>query len=163
MVRFYLFGRAQDYSYALPDPHAIVTRRHHLRIWKTDFTMNGTPIWVGAARHDVAIMIGRKGHIINHRIDPDVDAERNFVGSSLAGSLPVSTQEYLHSDKPVFKAQTSSGDSYYSDSRILLVDFHSTKVTNADGIGQPSIAIPVSSLPIAPPSEPLLGNLTSPR
>ena len=38
MARFYLFGRVQDYSYALPDPDAIVSRRHHLRIWKTDYT-----------------------------------------------------------------------------------------------------------------------------
>ena len=30
MARFYLFGRVQDYSYALPDPHAVVSRRHHL-------------------------------------------------------------------------------------------------------------------------------------
>src|SRR5271166_762381 len=44
MARFYLFGREQDYSYALPDPKAVVSRRHHLRIWKTDYTQNGTPI-----------------------------------------------------------------------------------------------------------------------
>ena len=50
MARFYLFGRVQDYSYALPDPDAVVSRRHHLRIWKTDYTMDGTPIWAGC-RH----------------------------------------------------------------------------------------------------------------
>ena len=59
MARFYLFGRVQDYSYALPDPDAIVSRRHHLRIWKTDYTLNGTPIWAGAATHDVAIEIAK--------------------------------------------------------------------------------------------------------
>jgi len=74
MSRFNLFGRVQDYSYALPDPVAVVSRRHHLRIWKTDYTMDGTPIWVGAATHDLAIEIGKRGHLINHRIDPDVDA-----------------------------------------------------------------------------------------
>lgn len=163
MARFYLFGRVQDYSYALPDPHAIVSRRHHLRIWKTDYTMDGTPIWVGAASHDVAIVIGKRGHIINHRIDPNVDAERDFVGSDLAGSLPVSTQGYLQSNKPVFKAETSSGDSYHSDGRIFLLDFHSTTVTKTNETGQPSAAIPVTALPIAPPPESLLGNLTSPR
>ena len=124
MAKFYLFGRVQDYSYALPDPHAIVTRRHHLRIWKTDYTMDGTPIWVGAASHDVAIVIAKRGHLINHRIDPNVDAERDFVGSNLTESLSVSRQEYLSSDNPVFQAQTSSGDSYHSDGRLLLLDLH---------------------------------------
>lgn len=163
MAKFFLFGRVQDYSYALPDPRAIVTRRHHLRIWKTDYTVDGTPIWVGAASHDVAIVIGKRGHIINHRIDPAVDAERDFIGSDLAASLSVSTRQYLYSRKPVFEAQTSSGDSYHSDSRILLVDFHSTKSTKNDDIGQPSAAIPSTSLLIAPRPESLPDNLTSPR
>jgi hypothetical protein len=124
MARLYLFGRVQDYSYALPDPQAIVTRRHHLRIWKTDYTINGTPIWAAAASHDVAIVIGKQGHLINHRIDPEVDTERDFVGTNLTDTLSVSRQEYLHSNNPIFQAQTSSGDSYHSDSRLLLLDLH---------------------------------------
>ncbi len=139
MAKLYLFGRVQDYSYALPDPHAIVTRRHHLRIWKTDYTMNGTPIWVGAASHDVAIVIAKRGHIINHRIDPNVDAERDFVGSDLAESLSVSRQEYLRSNNPIFEAHTSSGDSYHSDSRILLLDLHSV-ISSRTGAGEQSLA-----------------------
>ena len=94
MARFYLFGRVQDYSYALPDPDAIVSRRHHLRIWKTDYTLNGTPIWAGAATHDVAIEIAKRGRLIDHLIDPHVDAERDFIGASLAKT--VSRQVYLH-------------------------------------------------------------------
>lgn len=31
MAALYVFGRAQDYSFALPDPASIVARRHHLR------------------------------------------------------------------------------------------------------------------------------------
>ena len=83
MARFYLFGRVQDYSYALPDPNAIMSRRHHLRIWKTDYTIDGTPVWAGAPTHDVAIEIAKRGRIINHRIDPEVDAERDFIGANL--------------------------------------------------------------------------------
>ena len=60
MATLYVFGRAQTYSYALPDPTSIVTRRHHLRIWRTDYEMDGIPIWVGAATHDVAIQIEMK-------------------------------------------------------------------------------------------------------
>ena len=135
MAKLYLFGRVQDYSYALPDPHAIVTRRHHLRIWKTDYTIDGTPIWAAAASHDVALVIGKRGHLINHRIDPNVDTERDFVGANLAESLSASRQAYLHSNRPVFEAQTSSGDNYHSDSRILLLGLDpvtSMKAATAD-------------------------------
>jgi len=159
MSRFNLFGRVQDYSYALPDPEAVVSRRHHLRIWKTDCTMDGTPIWVGAATHDLAIEIAKRGHLINHRIDPDVDAERNFIGAELAGVSSVSRQEYLLRIDPVFRAQTVSGEAYYSDSRILFLDLQQTSLSNADVLKQSSIIVRASSGPIAVPAASLQGHL----
>jgi undecaprenyl-diphosphatase len=124
MARYYLFGRVQDYSYALPDPDAVVSRRHHLRIWKTGYMIVGTPIWAGAATHDVAIEVGKRGRFIDHWIDPKVDAERDFIGANLAETMSVGRQEYLHCPTPVFQAQTTSGETYYSDSRILLLYLH---------------------------------------
>lgn len=124
MARFYLFGRVQDYSYALPDPNAVMSRRHHLRIWRTDYTVNGTPIWAGAATHDVAIEIAKHGRLINHRIDPAVDVERDFVGSNLAEATSISRRQYLYVDDPVLQAQTASGEPYHSDGKILMLDLH---------------------------------------
>jgi hypothetical protein len=155
MARFYLFGRVQDYSYALPEPGAVVSRRHHLRIWKTDHTIDGTPIWVGSATHDIAIEVAKRGRLINHRIDPAVDAERDFVGIDLTNASSISRQEYLHSADPVFQAQTASGQTYHSDSRILLLDLQPVASTKAGMTGQPSVLLRATSLPIpalaAPP------------
>jgi len=161
MSRFYLFGRVQDYSYALPDPGAAVSRRHHLRIWKTDCTIDGTPVWAGSATHDVAIEIAKRGHLISHRIDPAVDAERDFVGTNLTDTWSVSRQEYLYSVDPVFQAQTASGETYHSDSRILLLDLHPVTAAST-GVGQPSAVIRATSPSIAAPAESLQSNLTSP-
>ncbi len=141
MSRFYLFGRVQDYSYALPDPGAAVSRRHHIRIWKTDYTMDGTPVWAGSATHDIAIEIAKRGHLINHRIDPAVDAERDFVGVDLTNASSVSRQEYLHSPDPVFQALTASGETYHSDSRILLLDLHPVSPNKINVAGQPSAVV----------------------
>lgn len=162
MAKFYLFGRVQDYSYALPDPHAIVTRRHHLRIWKTDYSMDGTPIWVAAASHDVAIVIARRGHLINHRIDPNVDAERDFVGSNLTESSSVNREEYLSSDNPVFEAQTSSGDSYHSDGRLLLLDVQPTSAANVEVPRPSSSTVRATSEPGGLSVKPIESDLTSP-
>ena len=123
MARFYMFGRVQDYAYALPEPGAIVSRRHHIRIWKTGYTSAGVPIWAGAATFDDAIASLKHGRIINHTIDPHVDTERDFVGTDLANTSPLQHQ-YLQSDNPVFEAQTVSGQTYHSDSRILMLDLH---------------------------------------
>ncbi len=163
MARFYLFGRVQDYSYALPDPDAIVSRRHHLRIWKTDYTIDGTPIWTGAATHDVAIEIAKRGHLINHRIDPAVDAERDFIGANLTDTSSVSRQEYLHCADPVFQAQTASGETYHSDSRILLLDLHPGTPARTGVPREPLTVVRATALPIAVPAESFQRDLMSPR
>ncbi len=153
MARFYLFGRTQDYSYALPDPKGGVSRRHHLRIWKTDFAIDGTPIWAGAATHDVAIEIAKRGRLINHRIDPEVDAERDFIGVNLTQSSSLSGTEYLSSSDPIFQGQTASGEPYYSDSRILLLNLQPVSSAKNGEFRQTSAVLRVVSLPAPAPPE----------
>jgi hypothetical protein len=163
MARFYLFGRVQDFSYALPDPAAIVSRRHHIRIWKTDYALDGTPLWIGAATHDVAIEIAKRGRLINHRIDPEVDAERDFIGVNLTEASSVTGHKYLHGVAPVFEAQTSSGGAYHSDSRILLLNLHRIAPSSTGLPTQSATIVGATSLPIAGPTESFLSNVTSPR
>ena len=142
MARFYMFGRVQDYSYALPDPDAVVSRRHHIRIWKTQYTVDGNPLWAASASYDTALEFAKHGRLINHTIDPQVDAERDFVGTDLAETSKVH-QEYVHAENPVFEAQTASGEAYHSDSRILLLDLHQAPAVVA--------ALPGATAGAAPP------------
>jgi hypothetical protein len=135
MNNFFLFGRAQDYAYALPDPAATLTRRHHLRVWKTDHQVNGSPIWVGAATHDVAIKFKMSKLWMIHRIDPDVDAEREFIARNLTATNLVTQVGYLAPAVPVFQAQTASGEPYHSDSRMILLDFSRRPEYRADQQG----------------------------
>ena len=161
MARYYMFGRVQDYSYALPEPDAIMSRRHHLRIWKTQYTVDDSPIWVGAATHDVAIEFGKRGHLINHTIDPYVDQERDFIGADLMQTHLVQYEEYLNGESPVFEAQTSSGADYYSDSRILLLDLRQGKSTVTDPLRVAS-GLPQSA-PAPATEKPASNLLTSTR
>ena len=138
MARYYVFGRVQDYSYAMPDPASILTRRHHLRIWRTDYEVDGKPIWVGAATHDVAIVIDKRRVRFDHRIDPQVDAERDFIAGNLAQTLLVTHKEYLASADPVFEAQTTRGQTYYSDSRMLLLELNQVKPGSPGLVGDNS-------------------------
>ena len=124
MATFFVFGRGQDFSYALPDPAAIVTRRHHLRIWKMGHEMNGIPMWAVSATHDVSIEFLKRKLRLNHRIDPNVDAEREFTARNLTATHQVTQVEYLSSTVPVFEAHTASGEAYHSDSRMLLLNFN---------------------------------------
>jgi hypothetical protein len=141
MARYYVFGRVQDYSYAMPDPASILTRRHHLRIWRTDYEVDGKPVWVGAATHDVAIVIDKRRVRFDHRIDPQVDAERDFIASNLAQTLLVTRNEYMNSADPVFVAQTTRGQTYYSDSRLLLLELNEMKAGSPRPLAQVSPAL----------------------
>ena len=60
---------------------------------------------------------------MNHTIDPNVDAERDFVGNDIAGNN-VERKRYVQSKNPITKAQTTTGNAYWSDSRLLLLDLH---------------------------------------
>jgi hypothetical protein len=124
MDKLYVFGRSQDYSYALPDPISIVARRRHLRIWKTDRVMDGVPLWVGAATHDVAIEFVKRKFRLFHRVDPNVDAERDFIAMNLAKTSQVARVQFVHCIEPVFNAQTATGQAYYSDSRMLFMELN---------------------------------------
>jgi len=129
MAHFFVFGRAQDYSYAMPDPSSILSKRHHVRIWKTDYRVHGTPVWLAAATHDVAI--GMQKLSVTHHIDPQVDVERDFIGDNLSSTYLVAHSAYLSSTQPVFKATTTNGQPYYSDSRILLIQLGRPPATAA--------------------------------
>ena len=122
MAEFYMFGRRQDYSYALPDPQAIIRRRHHIRIWKTHYTLDGVPLWAGAASYDASLEYAKAGHLVNHIIDPNVDAERDFIGNDVAANR--AQEQYIQSKNPITEADTISGHPYWSDSRLLLVNLH---------------------------------------
>jgi hypothetical protein len=124
MDRLYVFGRAQDFSYSLPDPASIVARRHHLRIWRTDRMVNGIPLWVGAATHDVGIEFVKRKFRLFHTIDPNVDAEREFIAGNLAETRQLAREQYVRCPEPVFRAQTATGQPYYSDSRMLLLELN---------------------------------------
>jgi len=124
MDRLYVFGRAQDYSYALPDPLSIVARRHHLRIWKTGSVVDGVPLWVAAATHDVSIHLVKHKFRLFHRIDPNVDAERDFIAGNLSEAKRLTREEYVNCPQTVSGAQTATGQDYYSDSRMLLLELH---------------------------------------
>ncbi len=117
-----LFGRPQDYGLAHAEPVQVVEKRHHLRLWKAPFTAGGEEIWVGAATHDVGIeRDNRPGKRFTHKIDPDIDLEREFVGRSLNETGDVAKEAYVMPSEPSKEARTATGESFHSDGRVLVI------------------------------------------
>ncbi len=121
MSQLYLFGRTQDYGFARAEPIQVVTTRNHLRMWKTDQTLHGETVWIGAATHDIGLERDQRNGGVTHSIDPDVDKEREYLGSSLTDTGQLSGTEHILPKDPVQQAKTATGGSFHSDGRVLLL------------------------------------------
>jgi hypothetical protein len=122
MSELYLFGRTQDYGFAHAEPLQVVASRHHLRLWKAPFMVDGQPVWAGAATHDIGFERDmRSPNAITHKIDPEVDKEREFVEQTLTATGLISGTTYVLPSNPVQEAHTATGGSFHSDGRVLVL------------------------------------------
>lgn len=58
-----------------------MAKRHHIRLWQVD-SPDG-PVWLGAATHDIGISFDWKRLALSHRIDREIDRERDKVVADL--------------------------------------------------------------------------------
>ena len=121
MSTLYLFNRPQDFGYEQAEPIAMVASRHHFRLWKAPFTWNGQTVWVGAGTHDIGFAKDKRNGDVTHKIDPNVDGERENIGASLEKGGKVKSMSYYLPLNPVQDAKNATGDGYKSDGRILVV------------------------------------------
>ena len=121
MSPLYLFGRQQDYGWAHADPIAVIASRNHLRIWKAPFQVNGRTLWVGAATHDVGFEKDQRNNGLTHKIDPNIDLERDYVEKTLASTGLVAEVTHILPANPMQEARTATGGSFHSNGQVLVL------------------------------------------
>ncbi len=126
MSELYLFGRYQDYGYAHAEPLTVVAQRHHLRIWKAPFAINGQTVWTGAATHDIGFEKDKRTNGVTHKIDPNIDEERDYVGKTLSESGLVGERSYFLPPNPLKEAKTATGGTFHSNGKVLILNLAET-------------------------------------
>lgn len=121
MSELYLFKRPQDFGYARAEPVQVVATRHHLRVWKAPLEINGKTVWAGAATHDVGFEKDQRTGGVTHKIDPNIDQERDFVASCFKEAGAMNSLSYLTPADPVHEAHTATGGSFQTDGRVLVM------------------------------------------
>jgi len=121
MSPLYLFGRTQDYGWAHAEPITVVASRNHLRVWKAPFTVDGHTLWVGAATHDVGFEKDQRNNGITHKIDPDIDLERDYVEKTLSSTGLVAEVSHFTPSNPLKEARTATGGSFHSNGQVLVL------------------------------------------
>ncbi len=126
MSQLYLFGRSQDYGWAHAEPIDVVRSRNHLRIWKAAFTVNSETLWVGAATHDIGFERDERNNGLTHKIDPDIDLERDYVEKTLCGTGLVTQVFHFLPRNPMQGANTATGGSFHSNGQVLILKLAET-------------------------------------
>ncbi len=123
MSILYLFGRAQDFGYERAEAVMVAAQRNHFRIWQAAFkTPQNQPLWVGAGTHDIGIERDqRSANAITHKIDQDVDNERDFIGATLQQAGQVLAMSYMTRANPITSTKTATGGEIKSDGRVLVI------------------------------------------
>ncbi len=121
MSQLYLFGRPQDYGWAHAEPISVVRTRNHLRIWKAAFQVNGEMLWVGAATHDTGFERDERNNGVTHKIDPDIDLERDYVEKTLTSTGLVAEISHFLPDSPLKEAKTATGGGFHSNGQVLIL------------------------------------------
>jgi hypothetical protein len=121
MSPLYLFDRPQDYGWAHAEPISVVASRNHLRIWKAPFTVDGQTLWVGAATHDTGFEKDQRNNGLTHKIDPDIDLERDYVEKTLSSTGLVSEVTHFLPKDPLQEAKTATGGSFHSNGQVLIL------------------------------------------
>jgi LssY C-terminus len=124
MSPLYLFGRTQDYGWAHAEPIKVVASRNHLRLWKAPIEVSGRTLWIGAATHDIGFERDNRTDGITHKIDPDVDLERDYVEKTLTATGLVGEVTHFSPADAVKEANTATGGSFHSNGQVLVMQLN---------------------------------------
>jgi hypothetical protein len=127
MSTLFLFHRPQDYGFAHGEPVKVAMSRHHLRVWKSPYEVDGRPLWCVAATHDIGFERDQRNNGVTHKIDPAIDGEREYVNGTLSGTGLVVQRDHVTPADPLTIAKTATGGEFHSDGRVLMLVLRDTK------------------------------------
>ncbi|WP_231391728.1 LssY C-terminal domain-containing protein [Arthrobacter sp. 35W] len=141
-----LFGRQQDFAFQ-QEVDGSPGKRHHIRFWRCPdgwLLPGGIPVdWLAAGTYDRSVGLSLFTLQITHKIEADIDVERDYVLATLAaGPEPVSV-EVIRDFSTGYHSRNGGGDQIATDGDLPIVD--------VGGVRAPA-AEPAAASPKRPPS-----------
>lgn len=100
-----------------------LSKRHHVRIWKQPGTWQGQEIWIGAATRDIDFAYMHHGSAMTHRIETDIDLERDKIANDLAFTSYLELLDWQERSGVPTTARNGKGDLMSTDARIAVLRF----------------------------------------
>ena len=98
-----------------------LSKRHHIRMWKQQKTWQGKEVWVGAATRDLDFAFFRPGQMMTHRVERNIDDERDKVADDLLFTSCVDAADWLDRDGAPREIRNSTGDPMSTDARLAVL------------------------------------------
>jgi LssY C-terminus len=112
----YFEGRPEDAAYELLGPNAKM--RHHIRVWQLD---DAPGVLVASANHDIGLSFDPLRGRATHRVDPEIDRERDYITTQLEAGGCADLLEFVTLPGAVTQARTASGQQLITDGRSAVV------------------------------------------
>jgi hypothetical protein len=115
----FLFDRKEDLAFEQPvggNPR----QRNHVRFWKTERVDDGRPVWIGSASYDERVEISRATIQVTHRIDADIDKERDHLFADLKQTGDLADQYAIDGFHKELEGRNGGGDPWRTDGRLFV-------------------------------------------
>lgn len=120
-----LFGRQQDFAYQ-QEVEGSPSRRHHVRFWKCPpgwLLPGGFAVdWLAAGTYDRSVGLSLFTGQITHKIDEDVDVERDHIIATVTAARPEAGVELLRNFSTGYHSRNGGGDRIETDGDLPVVD-----------------------------------------
>ncbi len=121
----FLFGRQQSLAYQ-QEVDGNPKQRHHIRFWPCPegwLLPGGRKVdWLAAASYDTAVGLSFFTLQVTHRIDSNIDIERDHVIATLLLSNPGIDIEILENYSTGYHSRNGGGDSIHTDGDLPVLD-----------------------------------------
>jgi hypothetical protein len=117
----YYDGRREDLAFELAEGRS-ADRRHHVRLWRIsgDGSDSGRPLWLGSDSFDRGVGFSHYTLRVTHHIDPDLDAERDFLAAALTHTGRVAGDYQVSGIGPMALGRNGGGDPYFTDGEVEI-------------------------------------------
>ncbi len=116
----YLWGRKQDLAFELPVGNS-AKKRHHVRLWQSnEISSDGRPVWLGSATFDTSVELSHYTGQITHRIDANIDEERDTFISYLEKARQIKSEYQVTGVGATLQGRNGGGDYYYTDGEMTI-------------------------------------------
>lgn len=121
----YLFGRKQDFAFQ-QEVDGNAAQRHHVRFWRVPqgWTLPGGHHvdWLAAGTYDTSVGLSTMTFQITHKIDEDIDAERDYIIDTVRFEDPTCGVEVIENFTTAFHDRNGGGDAVRSDGNMPVLD-----------------------------------------